>query len=58
VTINGRYCSGDAIQAAICARELKPSLFRMLRTWLSTVRPEMNRRAPIWLLVKPPAITP
>src|SRR5262249_14779681 len=45
----------DAIQPAIWARELKPSLLRMLRTWLSTVRSEMNRRAPICLLVRPSA---
>jgi hypothetical protein len=41
------------IQAAIWAWELKPSLFRMLRTWLSTVRSEMNSRVPICLLVRP-----
>jgi hypothetical protein len=40
---SGRYWS-DAIQAAIWARELKASLLRMLRTWLSTVGSEMNRR--------------
>ena len=40
------YRSDVAIQPAIWARELKPSLFRMLRTWLSTVRSEMNSRAP------------
>ena len=45
----------DAIQAAIWARELNPSLFRMLRTWLSTVCSEMNRRAPISLLLRPSA---
>src|SRR5690348_3390061 len=49
------YACGEAIQAAIWARELKPSLLRMLRTWLSTVRSEMNRRAPICLLVRPSA---
>src|SRR5437660_6087968 len=46
-----------ATQPAIWARELKPSLFRMLRTWLSTVRSEMNRRAPICLLLRPSAIS-
>src|SRR5215831_12228344 len=49
------YRSGAAIQPAIWARELKPSLFRMLRTWLSTVRSEMNRRPPISLLLSPSA---
>jgi hypothetical protein len=49
------YGPGADIQAAIWARELKPSLFRMLRTWLSTVRSEMNRRLPISLLVRPSA---
>ena len=49
------YWSGEAIQAAIWARELKPSLFKMLRTWLSTVLSEMNRRVPICLLVRPSA---
>src|SRR6266516_4133630 len=42
----GRQQSGASIQPAIWAREVKPSLFMMLRTWLSTVRSEMNRRAP------------
>lgn len=50
-----RYWSSVATQAAICAREPTPSLFMMLRTWLSTVRSEMNRRAPICLLVSPSA---
>ena len=45
----------DAIQPAICARVLTPSLLRMLRTWLSTVRSEMKRRAPICLLLRPSA---
>src|SRR2546429_6815265 len=45
----------DATHPAICARELNPSLFRMLRTWLSTVRSEMKRRAPICLLLRPSA---
>src|SRR5215472_6724888 len=49
------YRSGDVTQAAIWARELAPSLLRMLRTWLSTVRSEMNRRVPICLLVRPSA---
>ena len=31
------YDFDDAIHAAISARELNPSLFMMLRTWLSTV---------------------
>src|SRR6266852_8168119 len=44
-----------ATQLAIWARELKPSLFRMVRTWLSTVRSEMKRRAPIGLLLSPSA---
>ena len=35
------------------ARELNPSLFRMLRTSLATVRSDMNRRAPICLLLRP-----
>jgi hypothetical protein len=41
--ISGRYCFGDAIQPAIWALDLNPSLFRMLRTWLSTVRLEMKK---------------
>src|SRR5215469_5424866 len=45
----------EVIHEAIWARELNPSLFRMLRTWLSTVRSEMNRRAPISLLLSPSA---
>ena len=49
------YRSADATHPAIWARELKPSLFRMLRTWESTVRSEMNRRAPICLLLSPSA---
>jgi hypothetical protein len=36
-------------------KELKPSLSRMLRTWLSTVCSEMSRRIPICLLLSPPA---
>ena len=50
-----RHSFDDAIQPAIWARELNPSLFSMLRTWLSTVRSEMNRRAPICLLLRPSA---
>src|SRR5439155_10367732 len=50
-----RHRLAAATQPAICARELNPSLFRMLRTWLSTVRSEMKRRAPICLLLRPSA---
>ncbi len=50
-----RYGFDDAIRAATWARELTPSLLRMLRTWLSTVCTEMNRRAPISLLLRPSA---
>ena len=52
-----RRYSFAATQAAIRARESNPSLFRMARTWLSTVCSEMNRRAPISLLVSPSAIS-
>jgi hypothetical protein len=55
VDLLARYWFDDAIQAAIRARVLAPSLFRMLRTWLSTVCSEMNRRAPISLLLRPSA---
>ena len=48
--------SEDAIQLATWARESNPSLFKMLRTWVATVRSEMNRRVPICLLVRPSAI--
>src|SRR5919108_4993373 len=51
----GHGCRLDDTQPAIWARELNPSLFRMLRTWLSTVRSEMKRRAPICLLLRPSA---
>jgi hypothetical protein len=43
------------IQRAIWARVLNPSLLRTLRMWLSTVRSEMKRRAPICLLLSPSA---
>ena len=45
----------DATHPAICAREVKPKVFRTVPTWLSTVRSEMNRRAPISRLVNPSA---
>ncbi len=45
----------DATHPAICAREVKPNVFRTVPTWLSTVRSEMNRRAPISRLVSPSA---
>jgi len=51
------FSAADAIQAAIRARESNPSLFRMLPTWVVTVRSEMNRRAPISLLARPSAIS-
>jgi hypothetical protein len=51
-----RYELDDVIQLAICARELNPSLFMMLRTWVATVASEMNRRPPICLLLRPSAI--
>ena len=47
----------DAIQLAIWVRESNPSLSRMLRTWVATVRSEMKRRVPICLLVSPSAIS-
>src|ERR1700693_1156161 len=50
-----RYCVDDAIHAAIWTRESNPSLFRMLRTWLSTVRSEINRRVTIFLFLRPAA---
>ncbi len=53
-TAAARSCS-DAIQLAIWARESNPSLFKMLRTWVATVRSEMKRRVPICLLVRPSA---
>ncbi len=34
---------------------MNPSLLRMLRTWVSTVRSDMNRWAPICLLLRPSA---
>src|SRR3569833_919397 len=37
----------SAGQPAIWTHESKPSLFRILRTWLSAVRSDMNRRTPI-----------
>ena len=46
------YSTDDAIQAATWARELNPSLFMMLRTWLSTVRSDMNKRAPICIVAE------
>jgi hypothetical protein len=48
---NRPYCPDDATQPAICALELNPSLFRMLRTWLSTVRSDMNRLVPIGKII-------
>ena len=40
-------------QAAICARERKPSLPRICSTWLSAVRSEIKSRAAISRLVSP-----
>src|SRR5665213_4417053 len=45
-----------ATQGASCIRELSPSLFSMLVTWVSTVRLEMNSREPISPLAKPSAM--
>src|SRR5205807_7400603 len=45
----------ERTQTAIWARELTPSLLRILRTWLSTVRSEMNKLTPICLLLEPAA---
>src|SRR6195256_477010 len=55
VSSSQRYGFDDAIQPPIWVRELNPSLFRMLRTWLSTVRSDMNSLAPICLLLSPSA---
>src|SRR2546421_1044429 len=52
----GGYELDDRVQTAIWVREVNPSLFRMFRTWASTVRSEMNSRAPICLLLRPSAI--
>ena len=42
-----------AAQAATCAREWRPSLLRMLATWVPAVPVVTTRRSPIWRLVRP-----
>jgi hypothetical protein len=53
----GRAPSSTA-HAAICAREVKPSLTRMCSTWVSAVRCEMTSFDAICLLLKPRATSP
>src|SRR5262249_22672765 len=45
-----------AAQAAIWAREVKPSLIRMCSTWFSAVRCEITSSAAMSLLLRPAAI--
>ena len=55
VTPQSRPCS--AAQTATCARELKPSLFRMWTTWLAAVPSVMTSASAICRLVSPRAIS-